>query len=134
MERVFISSLIRDVEYGKVTHDEPNESSVRNAIVMVNRSYGGRLSYTFGLCSWYHLKERHASTAKEKPFTRAYYWDSEPAWIELKIIFGYLLHEYADAIDDELYAATPLTLDETIVLLSNDEVESSSIDNDSNFA
>ncbi|KAK4417266.1 hypothetical protein Salat_2552200 [Sesamum alatum] len=61
MKRVFVSSLIRDVEYGIVSHEQPHEDCIRNAIRMVNRSYGGRLSFTFGLCRWYQLKERHAT-------------------------------------------------------------------------
>ncbi|KAK4417251.1 hypothetical protein Salat_2550700 [Sesamum alatum] len=50
MERVFISSLVRDVEYGKVSHEQPIEDSIRNAIRMVNQSYGGNDTlYSHGL-------------------------------------------------------------------------------------
>ncbi|KAK4419854.1 hypothetical protein Salat_2398300 [Sesamum alatum] len=158
MERVFVSSLIRDVEYGIVSHEQPHEDSIRNAIRMVNRSYGGRLSFTFGLCRWYQLKERHATfswlinrdgvrwlptpkllminealwdeIAREKPFARAYHWDFEPLWTELKIIFESPSNEYADAFDDELYTATPPTPDETVVLVNNDEDDSSYVNNE----
>ncbi|KAK4422822.1 hypothetical protein Salat_1864700 [Sesamum alatum] len=71
---------------------------------------------------------------KEKPFAQAYRCDSKPLWTKSKIIFGSPLHEYADVINDELYAATPPTPDETVVLISNDEDNSSSVDNDSNRA
>ncbi|KAK4438827.1 hypothetical protein Salat_0217300 [Sesamum alatum] len=138
MERVFVSSLIRDVEYGIVSHEQPNEDSIQNAIRMVNRSYGGRLSFTFGLCRWYLLKERHAMFSwlinrdgvRWLP-TPKLLMINEPLWDEIaRIIFGSLSNEYADAFDDELYAATPPTPDETVVLVGNDEDDSSSVNNE----
>ncbi|KAK4430792.1 hypothetical protein Salat_0840900 [Sesamum alatum] len=138
MEHVFVSSLIRDVEYGIVSHEQPHKDSIRNAIRMVNRSYGGRLSFTFGLCRWYQLKERHATFSwlinRDGVCwlpTPKLLMINEALWDEIaRIIFGSPSNEYADVFDDELYTATPPTPDETVVLVGNDEDDSSSFNNE----
>ncbi|KAL0361260.1 UNVERIFIED_CONTAM: hypothetical protein Sradi_3810500 [Sesamum radiatum] len=61
---------------------------------------------------------------QEKPFARAYHSNVEPAWTELKIIFGDPLNEPANDSNEEIYEDEANSADETIVLISSDSEDS----------
>ncbi|KAK4422696.1 hypothetical protein Salat_1852100 [Sesamum alatum] len=56
----------------------------------------------------------------EKPFARAYRWDTEPAWEELKIIFGKPVDEPIHKSDDEVYPDTQNNPEEIVVRVPSD--------------
>ncbi|KAL0435160.1 UNVERIFIED_CONTAM: hypothetical protein Sradi_0223900 [Sesamum radiatum] len=152
MDRVFIASLAKSVEGLGFPPVELSVTSITEAVAKVNQCFGTRLCYRYGLCRWNHLKERHATfswlinlngvtwipkrkillvdehlwddISREKPFARAYRSNVEPAWNELKIIFGDPLNEPANSSDEEIYEDEANSTDETIVLISSDSEDS----------
>ncbi|KAK4426662.1 hypothetical protein Salat_1434900 [Sesamum alatum] len=131
------------VEFGCIENGQPNAVAVRATVSTVNVVFGTRLCNNFGHSRLNHLKERHDTftllitrwgvrwiprpklvlvneslwdvIGREKPFARAYRWDTEPAWEELKIIFDQPKHEPIHQNDDELYPEPQNNLEGIVV-------------------
>ncbi|KAK4433322.1 hypothetical protein Salat_1094500 [Sesamum alatum] len=110
MERCFIRELVRKVEFGCIENGQPNPSAIEGAVNAVNVVFGTRLCPDVGRSRIPRPKIVLINEAlwdvieRENPFARAYRWDTEPAWDELKIIFGQPKNEPIHNSDDEVYA------------------------------
>ncbi|KAK4426475.1 hypothetical protein Salat_1416100 [Sesamum alatum] len=143
MERCFIHELVRKVEFGCIENGQPNPSAIEGAVNAINVVFGTRLCPDVGRSRVIHLREcydtfnwlinrlgvRWIPRPKlvlvnealwdviewENPFARAYRWDTEPAWDELKIIFGQPNNEPIHNSDDDVYADPLKNPDEIVV-------------------
>ncbi|KAL2227574.1 UNVERIFIED_CONTAM: hypothetical protein Sindi_2116100, partial [Sesamum indicum] len=70
---------------------------------------------------------------QEKPFARAYCWNIELTWNDLKLFFGEIVHKPNHSSNDKLYAERVPRLDETIVTMSSNGNGTSSEDSVINF-
>ncbi|KAK4434824.1 hypothetical protein Salat_0645300 [Sesamum alatum] len=135
MERCFIRELVRKVEFGCIENGQPNPSAIEGAVNAVNVVFGTRLCPDVSRSRVIHLRERYDTfnwlinrsgvrwiprPKLENPFGRAYRWDTEPAWDELKIIFGQPNNEPIHNSDDEVYADPLKNPDEIVVEIPPD--------------
>ncbi|KAK4438486.1 hypothetical protein Salat_0182900 [Sesamum alatum] len=148
MDRCFIRELVRKVEFGCIEKGEPTAVAIEGAVSAVNVIFGTRLCVNAGRSRLNHLRERYDTLnwlinrpgvrwiptpklvlvneplwdviEREKPFARAYRWDTEPAWEELKIIFGQPVDEPIHKSDDELYPNTQNNPEEIVFRVPSD--------------
>ncbi|KAK4421660.1 hypothetical protein Salat_2116600 [Sesamum alatum] len=109
MDRSFIRELVRKVEFGCIENGQPNAVVIREAVSAMDVIFGTRLCVNIPRPKLVLVNEA------KNLFTRAYRWDTEPAWEELKIIFGQLDHEPIHRSDDELYPDPQNNLEEIVV-------------------
>ncbi|KAK4415279.1 hypothetical protein Salat_2635200 [Sesamum alatum] len=148
MERCFIRELVRKVEFGCIENGEPTVVAIEGVVSVVNVIFGTRLCVNVGRSRLNHLRERYDTfnwlinrpgvrwirrpklvlvneplwnaIEREKPFARAYRWDTEPAWEELKIIFSKPVDEPIHKSDDEIYPDTQNNPEEIVVRVPTD--------------
>ncbi|KAK4417368.1 hypothetical protein Salat_2562400 [Sesamum alatum] len=140
MDRCFIRELVRKVEFGCIENGQPNVVVVPAAVSAVYIVFGTRLCVNVGHSRLNHLRERYDTFTwlinrpgvrwiprpkLEKLFARAYRWDTEPAWEELKIVFGQPHQESIHRSDDELYPAPENNPEEIVVRVPFDHNGSS---------
>ncbi|KAK4413276.1 hypothetical protein Salat_2740200 [Sesamum alatum] len=107
MDRCFIRELVRKVEFGCIENGQPNVGAIQGIVNAVSVVFGTRLCPNVG-------------RSREKPFARAYRWDTEPTWEEQKIIFGQPDNEPIHNSDDEVYADPLNNPDEIVVEIPPD--------------
>ncbi|KAK4428274.1 hypothetical protein Salat_1127000 [Sesamum alatum] len=102
MDRCFIRELVHKVQSNSSENRQPNADVVCAVISVVN--------VVFSVCWIPRLKLVlvNESLSEEigwgKSFARAYRWETQRAWEELKIIFDGPEHKPNHPSDDELYA------------------------------
>ncbi|KAK4425203.1 hypothetical protein Salat_1714200 [Sesamum alatum] len=153
MERCFILELVRKVESGSYNDGQPFDDAIHSAVAFVTVVFGMNLTFNIGLARLNYMKERHEmfswlinrpsvrwitrpnivlvneslwdDIGREKPSALAYWFDTEPAWEELKIIFDVPENELYHPSDDEVYPQNKNLQEEIEVRMPSEENENS---------